>query len=223
MGRKSFFFFYRSFRCTRTAANLYSSYSFFSFGLLCFSFPSPFGPAHPAHSKVNFGSADSSQIDHMFNTFKILKQSPAYSAAMASDSGLDMTDLATVRWIVVVIAARGKVFYQCGWDRGGFGRHAYNNGSLLTLLFLLLLLLFLSIIPSFSSSSTSFYSRADLYLTSENRKARSWPTPWVSSPTWPLTCGGGWPPPMPRKAVSIARCSNSCRKETKLPWPLPRG
>lgn len=50
----------------------------------------------PAHSKVDFGSADPGLFDKMFSTFKILKQSPAYTAAMSDDS-VDMTDLATVR------------------------------------------------------------------------------------------------------------------------------
>jgi len=55
-----------------------------------------------AHSKVDFGSADPGLFDKMFSTFKILKQSPAYTAAM-SDSSIDMTDLATVRWLVMVV------------------------------------------------------------------------------------------------------------------------
>jgi hypothetical protein len=49
-------------------------------------------------SKVDFASADPQLFDRMFSTFKILKQSPAYTDAMKSDSGLDMTNTATVRF-----------------------------------------------------------------------------------------------------------------------------
>jgi len=49
-------------------------------------------------SKVDFASADPQLFDRMFSTFKILKQSPAYTDAMKPDSGLDMTNTATVRF-----------------------------------------------------------------------------------------------------------------------------
>lgn len=131
---------------------------FLLYRLIMLFSPSPFKHAHPAYSKVNFGSADSSQIDHIFKTFKILKQSPAYSAAMAPNSGLDMTDLGTVGLIVMVVVAGRKVFYQCR----GSSTHACGDGGSLTLLFSLLVLFLPLLFLLFFLYLIQFYGLASI-------------------------------------------------------------
>lgn len=82
---------------------------------------------------MDFASADPALFDKMFSTFKILKQSPAYTAAM-SDSSVDMRDLATVRLsmivVVVVVGRGGEERSSISATASGIGWGAYSDEPL---------------------------------------------------------------------------------------------